>query len=264
VQADENQSVDPAEARPLRPNPPQNIDLLAQHEVLCCNRRSRSEQPHHRPTDQSEKVPHSTEVSSESPSPANPDHVCGWHRQPRTSQLFAFVPTSDIGSGWLSAKLGKLSSGGLIVWAMTAAVLATIAAAAVIRSSEDDAWSLSIVVFTLHERRWRSRARRLRIFFDERRRRFCSWHQAEPTQAIGFFYQRRYRPHVGAPAPRGSAFRSAHKDDPASPTGFGPAENGARYSGHKDIRARSSNCASDPKGRYLQGAETPPAALSNQ
>jgi hypothetical protein len=51
MEADECRSIDAAEALPLRRSPPQNVDLLAQDEVLCCNRRSRSEQPHQRPPD---------------------------------------------------------------------------------------------------------------------------------------------------------------------------------------------------------------------
>jgi hypothetical protein len=40
IEADKYQSVDVAEERPLRPRSSQDIDLLAQHEVLRCERRS--------------------------------------------------------------------------------------------------------------------------------------------------------------------------------------------------------------------------------
>jgi len=65
-QADENQSVGPAEGRPLWPRSPQNIDLLPQHQVLSLKRHPRSEQADHRPPDQSAKVPHLTTASPDS------------------------------------------------------------------------------------------------------------------------------------------------------------------------------------------------------
>jgi hypothetical protein len=52
VQADEYQSAEAGEEKPTRRGPPQDVDLVAQDKVLCCNRRSRSKQPHHRRPDQ--------------------------------------------------------------------------------------------------------------------------------------------------------------------------------------------------------------------
>jgi hypothetical protein len=70
IEADKYQSVDVAEEGPLRRRSPQDIDLLAQHEVLRCERCSRSEQhQEHRPN-QSAKVPYRTAVSLGSSSPA--------------------------------------------------------------------------------------------------------------------------------------------------------------------------------------------------
>src|SRR5215467_1116995 len=57
-EADENQSIGSPEGRPLGPHSPQNIDLLAQHQVLNFKRRSGAEQPDQRPPDQSANIPH--------------------------------------------------------------------------------------------------------------------------------------------------------------------------------------------------------------
>src|SRR5215471_2197749 len=43
TEADENQPIGPAEGRPLWPRPPQNIELLAQHQILSFKRRPRAE-----------------------------------------------------------------------------------------------------------------------------------------------------------------------------------------------------------------------------
>lgn len=45
MQADEYQSAEAGEEKPTRRGPPQDVDLVAQDKVLCCNRRSRSKQP---------------------------------------------------------------------------------------------------------------------------------------------------------------------------------------------------------------------------
>jgi hypothetical protein len=46
VEANEYQSVEAIEGKPSRRSPPQGVDLVAQNQVLCLNRRSRSKQPH--------------------------------------------------------------------------------------------------------------------------------------------------------------------------------------------------------------------------
>jgi hypothetical protein len=61
TEADENESIGSTEGRPLWPHSPQNIDLLAQHQVLSFKRRSRAEQADQRPPDQSAKIPHRTQ-----------------------------------------------------------------------------------------------------------------------------------------------------------------------------------------------------------
>jgi hypothetical protein len=63
IEANEYQAIDAAEAMPPWRCPPQDIDLLAQHQVLRLERRSRSEPPDKRPPDQSAKVPHWTAAS---------------------------------------------------------------------------------------------------------------------------------------------------------------------------------------------------------
>src|SRR6266568_6109382 len=52
IKADEYQSVDAAEEKPFWRGPPQDIDLLAQHQDLCLERPSRLEQVHEHPPDQ--------------------------------------------------------------------------------------------------------------------------------------------------------------------------------------------------------------------
>jgi len=66
---------------PLWPRPPQNIDLLAQHQVLSFQRRSRSEQADQRPPDQPAKIPHRAAASTDSRSLRYPDEVCGRDRE---------------------------------------------------------------------------------------------------------------------------------------------------------------------------------------
>src|SRR5260370_14708586 len=51
---------------PFWRGPPQDVDLLAQHQVLRLERPSRSEQPDKRPPSQSAKVPHRTTASPDS------------------------------------------------------------------------------------------------------------------------------------------------------------------------------------------------------
>src|SRR6202023_1236003 len=70
IEADKYQPVDVAEKRPLRRRSPQDIDLLAQHEVLRCERRPRSQHHQKHRQNESAKVPHRTAVSLGSSSPA--------------------------------------------------------------------------------------------------------------------------------------------------------------------------------------------------
>ena len=63
VEAHEYQAIKAVEGKPSPCGPPQNVDLLAQDEVLCRNRRSRSEQPDKPRPDQSAKVLHHMAVS---------------------------------------------------------------------------------------------------------------------------------------------------------------------------------------------------------
>src|SRR5260370_39833836 len=66
IKADQYQSVDTADEKPFWRGPPQDVDLLAQHQDLRLKRPSRSEQPDKRPPGQSAKVPHRTTASPDS------------------------------------------------------------------------------------------------------------------------------------------------------------------------------------------------------
>src|SRR6266849_9243002 len=59
-------NVDAADEKPFWHGPPQDVDLLAQHQVLRLERPSRSEQPDKRPPSRSAKVPHRTTASPDS------------------------------------------------------------------------------------------------------------------------------------------------------------------------------------------------------
>src|SRR6266496_6718733 len=71
IKADQYQSVDAAEEKPLWRGPPQGIDLLAQHQDLRLKLCSRSEQVDEHPPDQSAKAPHQATTSPDSPSSAS-------------------------------------------------------------------------------------------------------------------------------------------------------------------------------------------------
>src|SRR5207244_6966167 len=66
IEADEYQSVDAADEKPFWRGPPQDIDLLAQHQDLRLERPSRSEHVDEHPPDQSAKVPHQATTSPDS------------------------------------------------------------------------------------------------------------------------------------------------------------------------------------------------------
>src|SRR5262245_2877081 len=65
-QADEYQLVDAVEEKPLWRGPPQDIDLLAQHQVLRLKLDRRSDEDGDHPPDQSAKVPHQATTSPDS------------------------------------------------------------------------------------------------------------------------------------------------------------------------------------------------------
>src|SRR6266496_2456349 len=71
IEADQYQSVDAAEEKPLWRGPPQDIDLLAQYQDLRLKLCSRSEQVDDHPPDQSAKVPHQATTSPDSRSSAS-------------------------------------------------------------------------------------------------------------------------------------------------------------------------------------------------
>src|SRR5713226_7115463 len=71
IKADEYQSVDAADEKPFWRGPPQDVDLLAQHQVLRLKLCSRSEQVDEHPPDQSAKVPHQATTSPDSRSSAS-------------------------------------------------------------------------------------------------------------------------------------------------------------------------------------------------
>src|SRR3954453_6998152 len=58
IQTDENQAIEGAQDRSLRRPSVQNIQLMAQSQVLCPKRSSRPEQPGEHPPDQIEQAPH--------------------------------------------------------------------------------------------------------------------------------------------------------------------------------------------------------------
>src|SRR4051812_36036139 len=60
IQADENQTIEGAQDRPLRRTSVEYIQLMTQSQVLCPKRCSRSKQPDEHPPDQIEQVPHAS------------------------------------------------------------------------------------------------------------------------------------------------------------------------------------------------------------
>jgi len=73
--------------RPLRPRPPQNIELLTHHQVLGFKHRSRAEQADRRPPDQFAKIFHRAQHHPIR-TYALPDDVCGG-----TVQYFEVLPS---------------------------------------------------------------------------------------------------------------------------------------------------------------------------
>ena len=68
IQADEDHTIEVAEDRALRRPSMQHIQLMAQSEYLCLERRLRAKQPEEHPPDQVEQVTHRTFITRFGPS----------------------------------------------------------------------------------------------------------------------------------------------------------------------------------------------------